>query len=1209
MAVSIVMTGTGRNCTLTSGSSIINVSSSSGLVVGATIQGTGIPTGSRIRSISGTTVIMENVAGGDATASLSGTQSLIFSSVWGSVLSISMSASGDTANMDSIISAGFGVKQRGLATREVFFPGALGIEWKNIVAGAVFDFQNWTIECGSGGYWAWEQSSILGELRGGYLVNGAQFLKSSGPTFISNNFKNSQAGGANMFTGTATGAVTGTFRMNNLRVIYQVGSNTAPYFACGRMNCLVDNMILDYQGGGGPNAGMSAAFGFVNNTTIVKANSGLGNPNGGQYATVNGLTYSGIFTDTPNHKFAIPNNYVLEGYAPQVLSTQTLGAFQGGTTETYANIDLSTAGWGLDDLKAKYFRYGGPNTINFPRRVTFEFNDSTAVNLTGVTLYIKSGSTSVINAVQAGDYDANTQALVLTWTTTTNAYRIRDSFIDTIAQVAQVRKYGYVEQSTSYSLNIAKYSQPFFMLADASLGGISESAAAAITTAGIDWTTKTITPVADLSYDQINARIAYELAQTANSAQVDPRTIVGDKMTLSVGWSLIVNTGRTINAGTNITYLYAPVVTLNGTAKITAIYATPAGTSTIWQFEGLTLGTHSACAVWDAAGNTLLYERNPDVPIKRLYLPPGSDLGELTYGISQYGKKFETGTFPADAGGLIFYRPAYGDDVGIVEQDLAVVEAYAKADTLTEVYDAAAAFKLTEQGIKLGDIAIRSGTAIEVGSYSVKVKQNATSVFGVAGNLITIKSTLLAGDSKYSTIIAAAPATVTADTNEVITANIEDANGNSSLEIQGGSGNFTLWKIPNATAEDDYATGVNLGTVGNVRFRFVAAPGYKIIVRDNTTGFRQLSPMDKGVYTAGLFFGGQVQLVQAPQVVENGVKLSVLQVAVDALIASLEEVKGDGFVSSDSLHLIKSVIDALPILSEIESSTVLAKETSVASVGSLVADLPLLSEIEASTVLAKESSITALGSPLQADDYVAPDNSKIATIDTNVASIGTLVADLPLLADIEASTVLAKESSITALGSPLQADDYVVPDNATIAEIQTKVDTLQNVDLSNVPADVWAYAVRTLTTAAGLTEEQVALLEGIKTQTDLLPAQPAGVGDAMTLTTAYDASKTAASQSSVTALGSPLQAGDYEAPDNAGIAVLVTDVGNVPLAVRQELATELARIDVEVSSRSDLTVEDIPEGLTVAEIEASTVLAKEKSVQNTMAIAASRIAF
>lgn len=577
-----------------------------------------------------------------------------------------------------------------------------------------------------------------------------------------------------------------------------------------------------------------------------------------------------------------------------------------------------------------------------------------------------------------------------------------------------------------------------------------------------------------------------------------------------------VDVSKWVNNGT--------IALANG-AAIQGVYSTTAGTSTVWQFQEIEIGT--SLAVYDSMGVTKYYQGEVTTAgTFSFYIPPGV-AETYTYAVEKYPYKREVGSFSANAGGVLFYVPGYGEDVGISESNKAVVVAYTSLETPSKVYDRTAVFRLTELGIKIGQIFARSGSALEVQpGYNHLINKDAVSVIGVSAGVITTKSTSYAGDSKYSTEIASVPATVTANTNEVITIQIEDANGNSQVTIQGGSGSFTLWKIPNSTAEDSYATGENLGNFGNVIYRFLSAPGYKIIIRDDATGYRQICPMDKGNYVTGLFFGNQVQLAQSAEVTQINSKVDVLKVQVETLMAELEAVKGAGFASTDSLVAINSNVNALPLLTE-----------------------------------------------------------------------------------IEASTVLAKELSITALGTPLQVDDYVAPDNATIAEIQTKVDTLQNVDLSNVPSNVWAYAVRTLTTAAGLTEEQVALLEGIKTKTDLLPAQPAGVGDAMTLTTAYDASKTAASQSSVTALGSPMQAGDYVEPDNAGIAVLVTDVGNVPLAVRQELATELARIDVEVSSRSDLTVENIPEGLTVAEIEASTVLAKEKSVQNTMAIAASRIAF
>lgn len=174
-----------------------------------------------------------------------------------------------------------------------------------------------------------------------------------------------------------------------------------------------------------------------------------------------------------------------------------------------------------------------------------------------------------------------------------------------------------------------------------------------------------------------------------------------------------------------------------------------------------------------------------------------------------------------------------------------------------------------------------------------------------------------------------------------------------------------------------------------------------------------------------------------------------------------------------------------------------------------------------------------------------------------------------------------------------------------------------------------------------------ALSAAIKAQTDNLPAQPAAVGSAMTLTSAYDSAKTAASHADVVALstqvGQPLQTASYTAPDNASIAAIKTktdalhntDISALPTlaqiesstvlakestvasrasqtsvtalgaplqsqdytappsassvasAVRTELSTELYCLDATVSSRSTLTASDIPEGLTADEVWAS----------------------
>jgi hypothetical protein len=195
---------------------------------------------------------------------------------------------------------------------------------------------------------------------------------------------------------------------------------------------------------------------------------------------------------------------------------------------------------------------------------------------------------------------------------------------------------------------------------------------------------------------------------------------------------------------------------------------------------------------------------------------------------------------------------------------------------------------------------------------------------------------------------------------------------------------------------------------------------------------------------------------------------------------------------------------------------------------------------------------------------------------------------MTLTAEYDAAKTAATQSSVdmaieavSNLGTPLQAADYVAPANDSIAEVKAK--------------------------------------------TDLIPANPAAVGDAMTLTTAYDAAKTAATQTSVDdiasevssvkatvealdlsgvatqasvdALGSPLQADDYVASPTASeiatqveLAIINEDDGQAVLqaiadqianenisataiatAVRNELATELGRIDVASSTLATAT--------------------------------------
>jgi hypothetical protein len=343
---------------------------------------------------------------------------------------------------------------------------------------------------------------------------------------------------------------------------------------------------------------------------------------------------------------------------------------------------------------------------------------------------------------------------------------------------------------------------------------------------------------------------------------------------------------------------------MTNTGNIFTVYASSAGESTTFQFEGIQSG--SSLVVYDSLGTTKYYQNQVTTPgTYTYYIAPGTT-GTYTYAVEKYGSKRETGQFAANTGGLIAFVPSYAEDVGISQATQATVAGYTTLETNSKLYDYVAYFRLSETGIKLGQIATRSGTSIEFGNYSGIVKSDATQVFSLVGNTITIKANGLAGDSKYGTIIAIPPATWTANSTEVITTNIEDGNGDSSVNIQASGNNmFEIWKIADAVNPDNYATGTLLATVGVGKYRFLKADGFKMVIRDQTTNFRVVSEMEKGNYEAALYFGAAVQLAQAAEVIQINTKVDVMQIDLDAI-------KGTGFATAtDSLAKLSDKSDQI----------------------------------------------------------------------------------------------------------------------------------------------------------------------------------------------------------------------------------------------------------------------------------------------------------
>jgi hypothetical protein len=345
-------------------------------------------------------------------------------------------------------------------------------------------------------------------------------------------------------------------------------------------------------------------------------------------------------------------------------------------------------------------------------------------------------------------------------------------------------------------------------------------------------------------------------------------------------------------------------VTLSGSAQIQGVYTSSAGTATVWEFQDIEVG--SSLVIYDSSGVTKYFQQEVTSDGDYAYYIAPGVTGTYTWAIEKYGSQRQSGTFAANTGGLLFYVPIYIEDVGVTETNKATVAAYTAIETPSKFYDRTAVFRLTEQGIKLGQMVARSGTALEIGNFSHLINKDAALVYSVTGSVITTKSTAYAGDSRYQTEIANPPATITANTTEVLTIAIQDANGDSQVSINGGDGEFELWKITTATATADYATGTLLDTVGNGIYRFIGVDGFDLVGVDTNSNIRRRTSMAKGIYTQAFYVGDQIQLAQAPQVIENGIKLDVLTI-------ELAEVRAQTATTQESVDTLATDLSEVPV--------------------------------------------------------------------------------------------------------------------------------------------------------------------------------------------------------------------------------------------------------------------------------------------------------
>jgi hypothetical protein len=327
---------------------------------------------------------------------------------------------------------------------------------------------------------------------------------------------------------------------------------------------------------------------------------------------------------------------------------------------------------------------------------------------------------------------------------------------------------------------------------------------------------------------------------------------------------------------------------------------------------------YSLC-IFKSDGTTKYFQSNVNAGSYYVYFAP-SEAGTYFLAAEKYGQRRTTDTLVLN-GGNVWYNITDQEDVGITVTNQTTVAAYTTIDNYDEFYDYTAYKRLEEAYIKLGQIATRDGLNLSISApYSVKVNQSATSVYNLASNIFTIKTNTFANGVKFTNMILVPPATLAPTTNELLTGNWEDANGDSSIDIQGALAPFSIYKFPITTpfpsgsTDDRLDPAFLIATITDRKYRFINDPAYNYFVwsaskksGDNipniSEGQTAFVSMSKGAYIAYCFQGAEIQLVQAP-------KVDLIYNDIQSVLLDTDAIKGTGFTKDvNSLTNITEAIE------------------------------------------------------------------------------------------------------------------------------------------------------------------------------------------------------------------------------------------------------------------------------------------------------------
>jgi hypothetical protein len=448
------------------------------------------------------------------------------------------------------------------------------------------------------------------------------------------------------------------------------------------------------------------------------------------------------------------------------------------------------------------------------------------------------------------------------------------------------------------------------------------------------------------------------------------------------------------------------VVNLLNGATIQGVYQDSTGTSTVLTILGF--GPNSAVYVEDNNEVQKFYNSNVSGEVV-LYLPPTAT-GSWYYAVEKYGNQRQSDFFTFSGGQKAIVVKELPDNrlllTKVQAQALTVIS---NPDT---AYDAMAVLRETIPYISFGQILSKDGSTLYGFDYEIVINASATKVVDADydSKLITLKSSLLQSGPVCNLIKVDLPKTVTANTNEVITVNIEDANGDSTVKIDGVSGSLVdVWKCVNGTINSDFSTGTKIASnIGEGNFRFIGQSGFKLIFHDKNTQITRDCSMSKGTYSLGWF------VFDSAQGGLNQTQAAQFETMVNQVEVIGTPLQAEDYTAPDNaiIALIQTKVDALENYDDTD----------------LASKVDALENYDDTSLISK---VDAIGTPLQADDYIEPDNATIAQIKTKVDTLNN-------------SDFTETNSLIVELGTPLQAVDYEAPNNEGITYVKTKVEQLEN---------------------------------------------------------------------------------------------------------------------------------------------------------------------